>query len=101
MASRAKRGVYAMETCPACHGELRKGVFAGGRQWKTCPECSAARGEHVFRRYPEDFGTTDRRASGTNPDGPQSYCQACRGRGQVSGNMMRCSKIQAFLKGRR
>lgn len=60
-------GVY-----PACHDDLRKGIFKGNRDWKSCPDCSAARGEHVFRPYPDDFGTTDKRSSDTNPDGPQS-----------------------------
>lgn len=87
--------------CPACHDELRKGIFKGNRDWKSCPDCSAAKGEHVFRPYPVDFGTTDKRWSNANQDGPQSYCTACRGRGSVSGKTLKCSTIEKYLSGRR
>lgn len=30
------------------------------------------------RRYPAEFGETDQRASDDHPEGPQSYCIACR-----------------------
>lgn len=86
--------------CPACGAGLRKGVFVSGRAWKSCPECSGARGEHVYRTYPDDFGTTEARSSDPNPDGPQSYCNACRGRGSVSGKQLQCSNVQEILRRR-
>ncbi len=47
---------------------------------KSCPNCSVKNGtEHVFYSYPEAFGTTSLRATSNRPDGPQSYCTACRG----------------------
>lgn len=48
---------------------------------KSCPNCSTQNGvEHVFYKYPKAFGTTPKRATNARPDGPQSYCTACRGR---------------------
>jgi hypothetical protein len=92
-----------MANCIACRDALGKSLFAGNREWKSCPKCSSDTAEHdcehVYYPYPEDFGTTDERASKPNPDGPQSYCIECRERGSRSGKMLRCSFIQAARKG--
>ena len=63
-----------------CGQPLRRAQWAGKYIWKSCPGCSQAHGkEHVFYRYPDKFGTTPQRATGQHPEGPQSYCQRCRG----------------------
>ena len=48
---------------------------------------------HVFYRYPEDFGTTEKRSTSLNPDGPQSYCTKCRANQKASGGIL-CTKIE-------
>ncbi len=91
-----------MEDCSGCGQTLRKSIFVGGRGWKSCPNCSGENGhEHVYYPYPDDFGTTDERASEANPDGPQSYCLECRGRGTLSGKRRLCKAVQAALSGGR
>lgn len=73
--------------CSCCGDNLRKGILAG--EWKSCPECSGRKGYHVFRRYPEAFGTTDERASFTALEGPQSWCRSCRSRKRPQGEPVR------------
>lgn len=66
--------------CRHCHQPLNKSIFKRQRTLKSCPNCSANNGsEHIFYPYPDAFGTTPRRSSASNPDGPQSHCTACRG----------------------
>jgi len=66
--------------CKCCGKPLSTSIFKKKRTMKSCPACSNANGEyHVFHPYPSDFGTTPLRATEKNPDGPQSYCQSCRG----------------------
>jgi hypothetical protein len=87
--------------CESCREDLKKGLFHGNRDWKSCPRCSTDNGrQHVYYPYPDDFGTTDKRKSGPNPDGPQSYCLACRDRGQMSSRRLLCSTVQNALAGR-
>jgi len=88
-----------LDACRACGERLRKSIFVGGRAWKSCPNCSGENSnlEHIYYPYPEDFGTTEERASGPNPDGPQSYCTQCRERGTLSGKRILCREVQAAL----
>ena len=66
--------------CINCKEELTKSVYNSERTLKSCPRCSQNNGKyHVFHPYPSDYGTTPLRSSSTNPDGPQSYCESCRG----------------------
>lgn len=66
--------------CKNCSDPLNKGIFNSDRTKKTCPSCSQRNGSmHVFYDYPDAFGTTEKRATSKNPDGPQSYCTSCRG----------------------
>lgn len=76
-----------MTECNCCGKALNRGLWTEDGQHKSCPLCSTTHGsQHVFRRYPEDFGTTDARKTLTNPDGAQSYCVDCRGldKGELS-----------------
>ncbi|AUZ72279.1 hypothetical protein EKN35_21625 [Enterobacter asburiae] len=69
-----------MAKCSCCGKVLNRGIWTADGKHKSCPLCSATHGvQHVFRRYPEDFGTTDARVTASNPDGAQSYCIDCRG----------------------
>ena len=66
--------------CQHCGRPLRKQYWSSDDHWKSCPNCSGINGnEHVFYRYPDDFGTTSARATDRRPEGPQNYCSACRG----------------------
>lgn len=68
-----------MAECSCCGKSLNRGLWTEDGKYKSCPLCSVTHGiKHVFRRYPEDFGTTDARKTHTNPDGAQSYCIDCR-----------------------
>lgn len=65
--------------CNHCQKPLNRSRWSIDRVWKSCPQCSVRNGDvHVFRPYPDAFGTTDARASEEDPEGPQSYCAACR-----------------------
>lgn len=70
--------------CVCCQSELNSGMIIKvdrntGARYKTCPHCSAENSsEHVYHRYPSDFGNTPARVTAKNPDGHQSYCNACR-----------------------
>lgn len=76
-----------MAACSCCTQPLNRGIWSDDSKLKTCPLCSTTQGEqHVFRLYPEEFGTTERRVTQNNPDGAQSYCVDCRGldKGELS-----------------
>lgn len=71
-----------MGNCKCCTQALNNAIFKEikGRIYKSCPNCSRLNGEyHVFYPYPESFGTTKKRSSTLHPEGPQSYCERCRG----------------------
>ena len=63
-------------TCGHCALPVAESLEVPGL--KSCPECSRRRGEHVFHRLPEDFGTTAARVTSRHDDGRQSWCAACR-----------------------
>ncbi len=72
-------------TCQNCHQPLSASQWSKSETWKSCPNCSQDDGaQHVFHVFPSDFGQTDARSSSPHPEGPQSYCNECRGRGAVS-----------------
>jgi hypothetical protein len=65
--------------CAACDRALRSSIYREDEKWKSCPNCSGRQGsEHVLRRNPDEFGTTDHRVTDGSPDGVQSHCAACR-----------------------
>ncbi|MDD3223203.1 MAG: hypothetical protein PHX70_00575 [Clostridium sp.] len=65
--------------CKVCHKPLNQSQYSIDGKFKSCPKCSIINGkEHVYYAYPEDFGTTQKRASSNRPDGPQSHCKSCR-----------------------
>lgn len=65
--------------CKSCDALLRSSVYQDNETWKSCPNCSGNnKVEHVFRKFPDAFGTTEERASDTSPVGAQSFCTACR-----------------------
>jgi hypothetical protein len=81
--------------CINCSKPLNETQYRKKRSLKSCPNCSTKNGkEHLFYPYPETFGTTPKRSSTTNPDGPQSYCQACRGEQEQPLQGILCSEIQ-------
>lgn len=66
--------------CAHCGRPLHRAQWTDDERWKSCPRCSQHHGrEHVFRLFPEAFGTTPARATLRRPDGPQSQCTRCRG----------------------
>lgn len=68
-----------MVQCANCREPLNHGQWNPNETLKSCPKCSSDNGrEHVFYAYPDEFGVTDLRASREHPEGPQSYCSACR-----------------------
>ena len=67
--------------CKYCNEQLNESQYKG--KYKSCPRCSTNEGEeHIFYPYPSAFGTTPKRASSNQPDGPQSYCTNCRSSGE-------------------
>jgi len=78
--------------CPICTKPLNEAQWKNG--YKSCPACSQNEGVHIFYKYPDTFGTTPLRASQKHPDGPQSYCELCRGgnKGAYLG-ALRCNEI--------
>lgn len=68
-----------MNICPICHQPLNETQWKKEKQYKSCPCCSQNAKIHIFYKYPEAFGNTPLRATTNNPDGPQSYCENCRG----------------------
>ncbi len=79
--------------CIHCEKELNQSDFRSQRTLKSCPKCSQHNGNyHVYHPYPDDFGTTQFRASSNNPDGPQSYCESCRG-GNAPRTGIECHEI--------
>ncbi len=80
--------------CTNCHRPLKESVYNANRTKKSCPKCSQDNGsEHVFYDYPSAFGTTAKRANRSNPDGPQSYCTACRGSKNITHTQHTCSQV--------
>lgn len=72
-----------MKVCKFCGKPLSDSQWKNfnGQRYKSCPNCSDKNGEyHVFHLYPDDFGTTLKRSTATHPEGPQSYCEGCRGK---------------------
>ncbi len=67
--------------CLACGARLRESQWSKQQRFKSCPSCSQEQGAHVFYPLHEGFGVTDKRASSIHPEGPQSHCIRCRGRG--------------------
>ena len=66
--------------CTHCKKNLSTSVYNKDKTLKSCPRCSQANGQyHVFHPYPAAFGTTDKRSTGSSPEGAQSYCTKCRG----------------------
>lgn len=69
-----------MSTCNHCKKPLKESQYKNGKTLKSCPNCSQDNGnEHVYYKYPDEFGVTDLRSTASQPDGPQSYCTSCRG----------------------
>ena len=80
--------------CQHCGQPLNVARFNELRTKKSCPSCSQKNGkEHVFYNYPKAFGTTPKRASTKNPDGPQSYCTPCRGEQNSFYQFYLCSEV--------
>jgi len=65
--------------CEHCGKPLKDAQYNATESLKSCPNCSKIDGhQHIYYNYPEAFGTTELRSTMTHPDGPQSYCNACR-----------------------
>lgn len=83
-----------MKRCIHCGKPLKDSQYSDDKCYKSCPKCSVDDGEeHIF--YPmDDFGTTPKRRTSVHPDGPQSYCQECRGENHgPHAGAIRCSAI--------
>ena len=82
--------------CMCCKKPLNKSQWAiiNEQKYKSCPSCSTQNGnEHVYYKYPDSFGITSKRSTSIHPDGPQSYCVPCRGKGESSIEGILCSDI--------
>lgn len=82
--------------CLHCGKSLSESIYktaSDGTQYKSCPNCSQLNGEyHVLHQYPQNFGTTYKRATSVHPEGPQSHCESCRGGNPPSGGTL-CTNI--------
>jgi len=80
--------------CKLCQRPLNEAQWRIIDQYKSCPRCSTENGEeHVYYKYPDDFGTTDKRSTTKHPEGAQSYCVKCRDRGKLSSEEKFCSEF--------
>ena len=80
--------------CKICGKLLNVSKYSKDGIYKSCPKCSTKNGEeHVYYEYPENFGTTYKRATTNYPDGPQSYCVRCRGSADKYTSGILCNKI--------
>ncbi|WP_042439269.1 hypothetical protein [Clostridium amazonitimonense] len=82
--------------CKKCNRPLNESQYrtSEGYEYKSCPKCSSNNGkEHVYYEFPEGFGETVKRASSSHPNGPQSYCVPCRGRGNSTSEYKLCSEL--------
>ena len=78
--------------CTHCGRPLNQSIRIN--EHKSCPSCSQnnSYNEHIF--YPDSvFGFTEHRITQNNPDGIQSHCTACRGRGSNTSTGIRCSNM--------
>ena len=65
--------------CKVCGKDLTEAQYAMKESYKSCPRRSTKNGEeHVFFRYPESFGESDKRITTNHPRGAQSYCSVHR-----------------------
>lgn len=81
--------------CKRCGKKLSDSQYSKDGKFKSCPKCSTANGEeHVYYSYPEDFGTTLKRASSKRPEGPQSHCESCRFQKGSYPNSVLCSEVE-------
>lgn len=65
--------------CRVCGRPLNEAQYKLNEQYKSCPRCSTRNGaEHVYYENPLYFGETGKRSTSIHPNGPQSYCVACR-----------------------
>lgn len=80
--------------CKVCGQPLNETQWRKEKQYKSCPKCSVDNcTEHIYYEYPESFGTTTKRSTTNNPDGPQSYCIPCRGTGGTTGKKVLCNEL--------
>ncbi len=81
--------------CQHCGQPLNRAQFRKNGTLKSCPKCSQNDGvHHVYHPYPEAFGVSSARSNDINPEGPQSYCSACR-RGTDSEPGTECQAVPA------
>ena len=72
--------------CGNCRRPLGSSIYAARRTKKSCPHCSKQNRQfHVFYAHPTSFGTSEARQTTATKDGAQSWCCACRSRGDTSG----------------
>ncbi len=84
--------------CGSCGRPLKESqwITIDAERYKSCPKCSVDNENvHVFFPYPEYFGTTPKRVSRPNPDGPQSYCVACRSGSVPTTTGILCNDIES------
>jgi len=83
--------------CKSCAVELNLSQWNESESLKSCPNCSSHHGlEHVYFKYPNEFGNTPRRSTPKHPEGPQSYCSECRADPEIKRNFdeaVLCSDI--------
>lgn len=81
--------------CRSCGDRLNVSLTDKAGRWKSCPNCSALNrhDEHVFHRFPSEFGTSEKRASAETPDGRQSWCEDCRRNNGPSAGLM-CNQVR-------
>jgi len=78
--------------CKSCDAVLRSSVYQDDDKWKSCPNCSGNNKiEHVFRKFPEAFGTAEEQAA--DPATIQGFCTACRNKEKPTDPGRLCSSF--------
>lgn len=85
----------SIKKCKVCGLPLNESQWSKDKEYKSCPKCSTKNGEeHIYYKYPENFGITPKRASTNYPEGPQSYCVPCRGNSIPEAKKVLCSELK-------
>lgn len=81
--------------CITCAEALARARRSADEQWKSCPNCSLEDGrEHIFYRYPDDFGDTQMTAGEADAGAGDGWCAACRlGGSQRKPRSRRCHSL--------
>lgn len=75
------KDILMADNCAHCSRDLNISITkkVDQEEYKSCPKCSRTHHkQHIYFQSPEYFGKTPARETENNPEGVQSYCDACR-----------------------